>query len=80
MESMKNCSQVKHGDSKTKKKKRDKKRNILGRHLSQKEKREKKEGVTELKVLQKYYCLIAFFLLFLKIDIILIPLYLYYNF
>ena len=43
MESMKNCSQVKHGDSITKKKKRDKKRKILGRHLTQKEKREKKK-------------------------------------
>jgi len=30
-------------EQKTKKKKRDKKRNILGRHLSQKEKREKKK-------------------------------------
>ena len=63
MESMKNFSQVKHGDSKTKKNNQDKNRKILGRHLTQKEKREKKI-LTELKVLQKYYCIIAFFYYF----------------
>ena len=45
MESMKNCSQVKHGDFITKKKKRDKKRKILGRHLTQKGKREKQRKI-----------------------------------
>ena len=38
---MKNCSQVKNGFFLTKKKKRNKKRKILGRHLTQKETREK---------------------------------------
>ena len=45
MESLKNCSQVKHGDSKTKQKKRDKKRKTLSTHLTQKEKREKKRKI-----------------------------------